>query len=354
MPADPAIRLVLERVQRHLQQPSVKPLLVIADEQLAALDNPPVSAAVRYLSNRYDVAAGLERHGATVDLSDFDTGRYADAAFSGLVYRISKEKAVVNHIINAAPGLLTTDGELTLIGHKQEGINSYCKHAGNYLGGRSSIERGDGAYRAASFTCRPVSGKRLDDNDYARIRLIQQNVQELTLYSKPGIYGWQKIDRGSSLLVAAIRNHLAGSEAARINTVLDLGCGYGYLSVMLACLGASHILATDNNIAAVNACRQNFIAHGIAGEVLADDCAGHIDQHFDTVVCNPPFHLGFDTSRGLTAKFLKNARRRLLPSGRAFFVVNQFIGIETPALEVFKSVQEIYRGQGFKVLLMSP
>jgi 16S rRNA (guanine1207-N2)-methyltransferase len=353
MPADAAITLVLERVQRHLQQPSAKPLLVIADEQLAALDNPPVSSAVRYLSNRYDVAASLERHGATIDLSDFDTGRYADAAFLGIVYRISKEKAVVNHIINAAPRLLTDNGEITLIGHKNEGLNSYSKHAGNYLGGSSSIERGVGAYRAVSFTCGPVSGKRLDDSDYARIRPIHQDEQDLTLYSKPGIYGWQKIDRGSSLLVAAIRNHLAGSDSPQINTVLDLGCGYGYISVMLAYLGASHILATDNNIAAVNACRQNFIAHGITGEVRADDCAGHIDQRFDTVVCNPPFHLGFDTSRALTAKFLNSARRRLLPAGRAFFVVNQFISIEGPALDVFKSVQEIHRGEGFKVLLMS-
>ncbi len=352
MPADPALTLLLQFVNRHLQQSTGQHLLVIADEHLAALDNPPVDHRLRYLSNRYDVAASLAKHGAAVDLGDFDIEQYSCTAFSGLLYRISKEKAVVNHIINAAPGLLAHGARFTLIGHKQEGLNSYRKHAGQYLGGITSQERGASGYQAVTFTRGIHSGERLDDSDYSRLRAIGQVGQGCALLSKPGIYGWQKIDRGSALLIEAIRHFLNGATSRRLNTVLDLGCGYGYLSVMLASLGATHIVATDNNMAAITACQQNFVAHNIAGEVVADDCAAHIERCFETVVCNPPFHLGFDTSRPLTAKFLKSARRRLLPSGRAFFVVNQFIGIEAPAAEVFTSVQEVHRGEGFKVLLM--
>ena len=95
-------------------------------------------------------------------------------------------------------------------------------------------------------------GQRLDDSDYTRIRPIQQSGQGAPVYTKPGIYGWQKIDLGSRLLVAAIQEYLGAGDSRQLNTVLDLGCGYGYLSIMLARLGASHIVATDNNIAAVD------------------------------------------------------------------------------------------------------
>ncbi len=325
---------------------------MIADEHLAALANPPVDTRLLYLSNRYDVAGNLAKHGAQANLSDFEFNAYPPAAFAAIVYRISKEKAVVHHIVNAAGRLLDKNGQLILIGHKQEGLNSYSRQAKQYLGGTMSQMRDTKGYRAITIGRGAELGTPLDDSDYSQIRATLETEQGGTLFSKPGVYGWRKIDRGSRLLVEAIRDFLAGDSLRQLNRVLDLGCGYGYLSVTLAGLGASHVVATDNNIAAVTVCRRNFYAHNIAGQVIADDCAAHIEQLFDTVVCNPPFHQGFNTSRSITLKFLQQARRRLLPSGRAFFVVNQFVGIEAGAAEVFSSVVEIYRGEGFKVLLM--
>lgn len=356
MQVDLALDLVLSRLDYCLRQSDKQqgPVLVIADEQLANLSKPPLDRNVLYLTNRYDVAASLAQYGARVDLSDFDCDVYPRGGFSGIIYRISKEKAIVNHLINAAGQLLGSGAQLTLIGHKQEGLNSYSRYAGQYLGGKPSQLRHTGGYRTIIIERGVELGIPLDDSEYSRVRAIQQTAQGLALFSKPGVYGWKKIDRGSCLLVDAICHFLSGDPGHQLNKVLDLGCGYGYLSVMLAGLGANYIVATDNNVAAVKACQHNFAEHNIAGELVVDDCAAHIEQLFDTVVCNPPFHLGFNTSRELTLKFLQQARHRLLPSGLAFFVVNQFIGIEAAASKVFSSVAEIYRGEGFKVLLMQP
>ena len=67
------------------------------------------------------------------------------------------------------------------------------------------------------------------------------------MYSKPGIYGWQKIDRGSALLIEQLSDVLA-SMARAPKRLADLGCGYGYLSIMAAQqLPDCQWLMTDNN-----------------------------------------------------------------------------------------------------------
>jgi 16S rRNA (guanine1207-N2)-methyltransferase len=346
--ADPALNLLLAQL-RHTEDR----VLVIADEHLANLANPPAHAHLQYISNRVDVANTLQAHGARVDLTDFELDRYPANSFCRIVYRISKEKAVVHHIINGAPRLLTDTGELVLIGHKQEGLNSYSKHAAQRLGGSVSKQRDSGGYTAVSLGNSDHPGVALDDSDYTSLRQVVACAPDISLYSKPGIYGWQKLDRGSELMIKVLGAEIEANRLKLPGAALDLGCGYGYLSAMLAELGVGTLVATDNNIAAVHACAKNFAHLGIGGSVVADDCARTIDQRFDLVVCNPPFHQGFDTSHQLTEKFLHQARAHLLDTGSAWFVVNRFIDIESKARNVFSGVVEVHCEAGFKVLRLA-
>ncbi len=345
MSLDPALNLVVAQLQQCCD-----PVLVIADEQLAALPKPPGGKRLQYISNRADVAFTLRQHGARVELNDFDFSGYACGQFDRIVYRISKEKAVVHHIINNAARILASGGRLTLIGHKNEGLNSYCKNTAALFDCQVERVRDAKGYSTATFTRQSNLGQNLNDSDYSCIRATVLAGTGQQFYSKPGIYGWQKIDRGSELLVDAIKDDIKDQAIAPAPSVLDLGCGYGYLSVMIGQLTGAAVVATDNNIAAISACEKNFSAHGIGGEVIADDCGKSIGQTFDLVVCNPPFHQGFDTSRALTEKFLREAARHLKSGGIAYFVVNRFIDIEAGARRAFSKVVEIKSEQGFKVL----
>ena len=75
----------------------------------------------------------------------------------------------------------------------------------------------------------------------------------------------------------------------------DLGCGGGLLTVLLysACPEAA-FTAVDIREDAVAACRKNFAANGIRGEVLLADVRSHRELgpggQFDLVVCNPPYY----------------------------------------------------------------
>lgn len=345
MSIDPALNLVIAQLQHSRDN-----VLVVAGEQLAALPTPPAESRLQYISNRADVAFALRQHGASVDLNDFDFSGYACGQFDRIVYRISKEKAVVHHIINNAARILAGGGQLTLVGHKNEGLNSYSKNTAALFGCQPQRLRDAKGYSTATFTRQSSLGQNLKDSDYSCVRATVIAGDGQQFYSKPGIYGWQKIDRGSELLIDAIRDDFKDQAMTATPSILDLGCGYGYLSVMIAQLTGAKVVATDNNIAAISACEMNFSSHGISGEVIADDCGKSIGELFDLVVCNPPFHQGFETSHALTETFLREAVRHLKPGGIAYFVVNRFINIETGARRAFGKVEEIRSAQGFKVL----
>ena len=330
-------------------------VLVIIDENIdpAQLGTQRDAPGRHYHSNRFDVCRSLVAAGATSTGNDYDFSAFSDARFDGIYYRLSKEKAVVHHLINSAGRLLKTGGHLTLLGHKNEGLKSYSKSASAYLGGEISTRRGRAGYTAVSISRAMDLGNRLEDGDYPHLRpAVEANGN--TLYSKPGIYGWEKIDQGSALLVAALKAWLLLSPAtAHPRTVLDLGCGYGYLSIMAARLFKSDFVATDNNFAAVTACTKNFQLCDIHGRVVADDCGAHIQEKFDLVLCNPPFHQGFETSGDIADRFLQQAAAHLKPGGSALFVVNQFIGLERRAINWFSSVEEMHRENGFKIFRLS-
>ena len=345
MSLDLALNLVIAQLQQCNDH-----VLVIADEQLAALPSPPEGQGLQYISNRVDVALALRRHGARVELNDFDFSGYACGQFDRVVYRISKEKAVVHHIINSAARILAVGGQLSLIGHKNEGLNSYSKNTAALFVCEAQRRRDAKGYSTASFTRQNELGPDLNDSDYSCLRVTAVASSGQQFYSKPGIYGWQKIDVGSELLVAAISQDIKHQGMKPMPSILDLGCGYGYLSVMIGQLTGATVVATDNNIAAISACKKNFSAHDINGDVIADDCGKNIGQTFDLVVCNPQFHKGFDTSRALTQTFIREAARHLKPGGIAYFVCNRFIDIETAAQHAFSNIVEIKSEQGFKVL----
>ena len=113
------------------------------------------------------------------------------------------------------------------------------------------------------------------------------------------------------------------------------------------------IVATDNCAAATTACQKNFAAFNIAGEVIADDCASSVSSTFDALLCNPPFHQGFKTDTRLTEKFVETAAQRVKDTGRALFVVNQFVPLERIAQTVFARSEKIAQADGFKLLVLS-
>lgn len=292
------------------------------------------------LTNRVDVSRALENAGLECTLSDFQLT--SPQAFDHVLYRISKERAVVHHCIQLAARALEPGGRLTLLGRKNDGIKTDLKYAGDAVGPPVFYKKRGLCYEGA-LEKEEKSREGFQDN-YSSLQRVQAG--HLTFCSKPGIFGWNKVDRGSELLIRALRSeqslNLGGS-------VLDLGCGWGYLLLATADFPFRQRWATDNNVTALIAARENFRRAGLAVDVSADDCGSQLSGPFDLILCNPPFHQGFDPSEALSRKFVDQTVRLLGRKGKAVFVVNQFIPLEKMAARHFSRIDLLLQQDGFKV-----
>ena len=339
MNQDNALNLLLNTLHNERE-----PSLWVADEHAAAAQHIPVNPVVEVISNRVDVTADLIKRGWHCRFSDLDFSHIEDSSLATLYFRLAKEKPLVNHLINQASRVLKTGGRLIMSGEKQQGIKNYAKKAGISLAGKAEIKK-QGRDYLATITRGPQPAVPLDDSDYHQLRTTQ-HYGGIDIVSKPGQFGWNKLDSGSVLLAEQLKQ----LPIEKPDTILDLGCGYGFLSL------AAHqqwpdatITATDNNAAALVSCQQNFTQQSINGEVIAANCASDITKKQALILCNPPFHQGFSVESNLTGQFVSTAKRLCKPSGCALFVVNAFIPLERIAKNHFQHQKLLFNNGYFKL-----
>ncbi len=169
--------------------------------------------------------------------------------------------------------------------------------------------------------------------------------------SCPGIYGWNKVDRGSNMLAAHLPLNLTGCGA-------DFGCGYGFLSIAalennpaireMHCYDSDYraILAAQKNIGRIDNDQRPVHYHWT--DLVQ---AGSVDKEsFDWIVMNPPFHTGHDTDIDLGLKFIKTAALALKSGGWLFMVANQNLPYERVLETAFQRWEKIIEKDGFKIL----
>ncbi len=329
--------------------------LWIADENLLLHDVNQIGRPqhLQVLTNRYDVYQHCEANQLSAHFTDYDLSAITDSSIERIVYRVSKEKPAVHHVINESFRVLREGGELVLAGKKSDGAKTYIEKASTLLSRRTPAKKRGNTYLGVIRKSRDYSAvARLDDKEYSSTRPIFE-LDGRSVISKPGLFGWDKQDQGSALLIECAEQFLQHCEQ-QPQSVLDLGCGYGYLILCSRRWPQIRMRwATDNNAAAVRCMQLNAQAHCLDVTVSADDCGQRIGDGFDLILCNPPFHQGFSMDPSLTDKFLHNSHKRLNAHGTALFVVSQFIRIEDEAAGIFHQVTQLGSDGQFKVLALA-
>ena len=345
--SDPAVaalvQTILDQRQRH---PEFK-FIWLADEhpvQPSQMDSLPRDSLL-FISNRFDQHQLAESRGVSSRFSDFEI--MPEDNPQEVFIRVPKERSLTHFLLNQAFEYLPAGGKLWLFGYKNEGIKTHIKRASSLLGCGAKVSKGRNQLSIACLEKNSVKSEHLDDEDYLILRQIQHPDVE-PVWSKPGIYGWDKIDAGSSLLTKVLSAHADCKEGLRI---LDIGCGYGYLSLWSSQQKPTLLTATDNCFGALEAASRNLKTLG--AEIKASNAGDCINGEYDLILCNPPFHQGFSTSPDLHLRFLNNTRRLLSDGGIAWYVVNQFLPLERVASENNLISEEIARDKGFKVLRLT-
>lgn len=173
--------------------------------------------------------------------------------------------------------------------------------------------------------------------------LKPQKITDGRFWSVPGIYGWDKIDKGSALLVEALPECLSGHVA-------DFGCGYGYLSdAIMHKPNVERLCCIDADARALAMCRENLEGFEGVDFQWMDLSVSEFSKAFDAIVMNPPFHEGRAADVGLGQDFIRHAAAALKPKGRLWMVANAHLPYEEILKSSFSTVEKILEKQGFKV-----
>jgi 16S rRNA (guanine1207-N2)-methyltransferase len=138
------------------------------------------------------------------------------------------------------------------------------------------------------------------------------------LTSSAGVFSADRLDPGTSVLL-----HKAPRPGpATSGALLDLGCGYGPVAVVLA-TGAPEatVYAVDVNTRALELTRVNAEALGLRIVPATPDRVP-AQVRFDQIWSNPPIHIGKPELHELLDRWLP----RLTPDGVAWLVVARNLG----------------------------
>jgi len=178
----------------------------------------------------------------------------------------------------------------------------------------------------------------------------EQPILNSLLVSRPGLYGWDKVDIGSALLARHLPPDLSGSVA-------DFGCGWGYLSLQALARSKNILRLTliDVDSRAVDIAARNVQSQhpDLSVEAVWTDLTHpHVKLGpFDTILLNPPFHAGTHADPAIGQSIIMTAAQSLKADGRLYLVANRHLPYEKTLTGLFKQIDVIADEGGFKAFV---
>jgi 16S rRNA (guanine1207-N2)-methyltransferase len=164
------------------------------------------------------------------------------------------------------------------------------------------------------FTARPGSA---DDLRPLAVRLAGT---DLGLVTAGGVFSPDRVDLGTQVLLREV------PDPPEHGDLLDLGCGWGPLSLSLALLSPqARVWGVDVNERSLDLLRRNASAAGAANlrTVLPEDVPA--DLRFAVLWSNPPIRVG----KAVLHDMLRQWLPRLLPGASAYLVVQRNLGSDS-------------------------
>ena len=161
-------------------------------------------------------------------------------------------------------------------------------------------------------------------------------------YTDAGVFSRDDLDKGTALLLRYTLPHLSGK-------VLDLGCGWGAVGVIIAKLKPQcRVTMLDINERAVNLARKNLEHNRVQARVFCADGLEQANEHFDWILLNPPIRAGKQT----VYRLFEESAGRLSAGGTLALVIRKQQGALSARVyleTLFDSVSLIARKSGYHI-----
>lgn len=260
----------------------------------------------------------------------FDCAVAPEGDFAASVVFLPRAKPLARAQLAAASEL---SGDLVIVdGQKTGGIESMlkdCRKRAEVLG---AISKAHGKL----FWMAP-------GGEFADWRNTGKTEIEGGFVTSPGVFSADAVDPASKFLADNLPEKLG-------RQVADLGAGWGYLSARLSAWdGIENLYLVEADQRALDCARVN-VSDPRASFHWADATRWQHPAMMDTVVMNPPFHVGRAAEPQLGKAFINAAAGMLKPAGQLLLVANRHLPYEADLAARFVKVEEVAGNNRFKLL----
>ena len=157
---------------------------------------------------------------------------------------------------------------------------------------------------------------------------ISINGNNFTFNTDNGVFSKGELDFGTFLLIKnVLKLNVSGN-------ILDLGCGYGAIGIILSKLTNCSITMSDINKRALHLAKMNAKKNGVLANIIESDGYEKITDNFDYVISNPPIRVG----KKKLYELLLETKKHLNNDGELIIVVRK----EQGALSLIKDMANDY------------
>ena len=167
--------------------------------------------------------------------------------------------------------------------------------------------------------------------------------KKFIFYTDNGVFSKDGLDFGSRFLLESIPLEEIGGK------VLDMGCGYGVLGIVLNSFTSCDVDMVDVNLRAIHLAQRNVKENHCSHIcVFESNAYSNIKSKYSCIITNPPIRAG----KKVVYDIVMNARNYLKKDGRLFLVIRKEQGAKSLIVDLQKiyTVDILNKKKGFFVI----
>ncbi len=185
------------------------------------------------------------------------------------------------------------------------------------------------------------------DNDKLKseINLFKTKIldREYSFYTDNGVFSKNKLDFGTRTLIESINlDELHGK-------VLDVGCGYGVIDIVLSKITDAFFEGIDVNLRALHLAKMNAKLNNTDNvKFYESNVYENVNSKYNFIITNPPIRAG----KKIVYDIVMNARFHLEENGILYIVIRKEQGAKSMVRDLSKyyKTEVIAKNKGFFVI----
>lgn len=185
------------------------------------------------------------------------------------------------------------------------------------------------------------------DNEVLPSKIVKTEAnllgKKFVFFTDNGVFSKDGLDFGSRLLLESIPLDEVGGK------VLDMGCGYGVLGIVINKFTSSHVDMVDVNMRALHLSEMNLKVNNCSNiDVFNSNVYENIVSKYTCIVTNPPIRAG----KSVVYDIVMNAKNYLEDDGKLYLVIRKEQGAKSLIRDLKKiyTIDIINRKKGFFIL----